>query len=213
MDDARDNDRWMLLAGPLFTLLFILIFLVQGSTPGEKDTADEVIAVFKDSDVRSSISAFLAIPAAAFLLVFLSRLRAGIDDRARAARSLLVAGGAVWSAGMLVGASVLLANNIAANEDFEAAAQTLNVLYAAMWIPSVGGIAITLLGAGLAVLRTGILPRWMGLVALVVGVISLLGPGGFLGFFVAPIWIAAAGSMLYLRRAASVESEVGRNRV
>ncbi|MEO5619261.1 MAG: hypothetical protein ABIS67_15940, partial [Candidatus Eisenbacteria bacterium] len=193
--------------------LFILIFLLQGSTPGEKDTAEEVIAHFKDSDVRSSISAFLAIPAAAFLLVFLSRLRAGIDDRARAARSLLVAGGAVWSAGMLVGASVLLANNIAANEDFEAAAQTLNVLYAAMWIPSVGGIAITLLGAGLAVLRTGILPRWMGLVALVVGVISLLGPGGFLGFFVAPIWIAAAGLMLYLRRAAPVESEVGRNMV
>ena len=43
------------------------------------------------------------------------------------------------------------------------------------------------------------MPAWLGWVAVVVGVISLVGPGGFLGFFVAPIWTLVAGVMLSLR--------------
>jgi hypothetical protein len=50
-------------------------------------------------------------------------------------------------------------------------------------------------------LRTATMPSWLGWIGLVVGVISLLGPGGFLGFFTAPLWIAATGLLLYFRPA------------
>jgi hypothetical protein len=97
-------------------------------------------------------------------------------------------------------ASVTLATMIAADEGFEPVAQTLNVLNAAMWIPLVIGLGTMLFGGGLAVLRTGILPRWLGWAGVVVGVLSLLGPGGFVGYAVAPLWVGLAGILLYMRK-------------
>ena len=77
-----------------------------------------------------------------------------------------------------------------------------------MWIPFIAGIAATLIGAGLTVLSSGVLPRWLGWVALVAGVISLAGPGGFLGFFVGPLWILVAGVLLF-RRSDEVPTAAG----
>jgi hypothetical protein len=198
--DRRNGDRWMLLAGPLFTVLAVVGVILVGSTPGEKDPADEIIKHFKDNDTQTLAGVFLWGPAAAALLVFVSRLRAGIDDRARAARSLLVAGGTLYATGIVIGTSVTLAQVVAADGEFKDASQALNVLNAALWVPVVIGIATMLLGAGLAVLRTGLLPTWLGWVAVVVGVVSLFGPGGFLGFFVAPLWVGLAGILLYTRK-------------
>ena len=201
MDTDRINDdRWMLLAGPLFTVLAVAGVILIGSTPEEKAPADEIIKHFTDNDTQTMAGVFLWGPAAAALLVFVSRLRAGIDDRARAARSLLVAGGTLFATGIILGTSVTLAQVVAADGGFEDASQALNVLNAALWIPVVIGLAVMLLGAGLAVLRTGLLPTWLGWVAVVVGVVSLLGPGGFLGFFVAPFWVGLAGILLYTRK-------------
>ena len=197
---SRDADRWMYLAGPLFTLLAIAAVAISGSTPNETTAAAEVVSRTKDEVDRIVASAFITGPAAAVLLAFVSRLRAGLDDRARAARSLLVAGGTVTAVGLLIATCVMFSLALAVDEGFEAPAQTLNVLNSAMWIPVVIGIAAMLFGAGLGVLRTGLLPSWMGWVAVVVGVLSLLGPGGFLGYFVAPFWVGAAGVMLYLRK-------------
>jgi len=199
--EARDtDDRWMYLAGPLFTLLMILIVLLQMGSPSEKDSVDEVVSHFVDKEAKTFVSAFLSGPAVAALLVFVSRLRARIDDRARAARSMAVAGGVVYAVGILVSASVLAATVGAANNDIGDVARTLNALFAWLWIPAVIGIGVMLLGAGLAVLRTGILPRWLGWVAAVVGVVSFLGPGGFAGFLIGPLWVGLAGILLYTRK-------------
>lgn len=206
--DARDNDRWMLLAGPAFTVLAIAAAVLNSGAPGETESAAKVIEHYKDHEAGVVISTFVWGPAAAMLLVFVSRLRAGIDDRARAARSLVVAGGTLAAAGIVIGASVGLANMVAADEGFEEVSQTLNVLNSALWIPLVIGLAVMLLGAGLSVLRTGILPSWLGWVAVVVGVLSLLGPGGFVGYLVAPLWVGVAGLMLYLRSTADVPDVV-----
>ena len=205
--DARDNDRWMLLAGPLFLVLAVVV-LMLGSSPGEQASAKKVADYFSDNEARLMVTVFAAGPAAALLLVFVSRLRAALDDRARAARSLLVAGGTLYATGIVISASVTLATIVSADKGYEAAGHTLNVLNSSLWIPFVIGIAVTLLGAGLAVLRTGILPSWMGWIAVAIGVVSLLGPGGFVGFFVAPLWIGAAGLMLYLRNTSDVPDVV-----
>jgi len=104
----------------------------------------------------------------------------------RAARSLLVAGGTVYATGILIGSAVSLSLVVASNAGFRESAQALNVLNAALWISILIGMAGMLLGR-LAVLRTGILPRWLAWVAAVLGVVSVLGPGGFLGAVVAPL--------------------------
>lgn len=169
----------MLLAGPLFTALMIATLALEGTAPSEKASAATVIQHYTDHEAATVAVSFLLGPAAAVLLVFVSRLRAAIDDRARAARSLLVAGGTIVAGGLVLCATVFNSS---------------------LWLPIVIGLAAMLFGAGLAVLRTGILPAWLGWVAVVVGVVSLLGPGGFLGFFVAPVWVGVAGVLLYLRK-------------
>lgn len=199
--EARDsNDRWMYLAGPLFLILVLVSFVVQGDIPEEKDAAADVVRQVADKDTRFFASVLVLTPAIVMLLVFVSRFRAAVDDRARAPRALMVAGAAVFAAGVAVSSSVTLALVVAAKEGMAAPAQTLNVLNASLWIPVVIGAAALLIGAGLSVLRTRILPTWLGWVALVVGVVSMFGPGGFAGFLVTPLWVAAAGVMLYLRK-------------
>jgi hypothetical protein len=67
-------------------------------------------------------------------------------------------------------------------------------------VPFIAGIAIFMIGAGLALLGSRIVPVWLGWIALVVGVVSLAGPGGFVGFFAAPVWILVVGIVLAVRR-------------
>jgi hypothetical protein len=101
---------------------------------------------------------------------------------------------------MLVGSLLDLALLSASDNNQSDVAQGANVLASADWIPFIGGIAIFLIGAGLTVLASRVMPAWLGWIALVVGVVSLAGPGGFIGFFVAPLWILVAGIMLAVRR-------------
>lgn len=199
MDDVRDDDRWMALAGPVFLLLLLVAVLLTGGTPGEGASGKDVIQHYSDSKGRNAASVFIFGPAAAALLVFAARL-AGELKGTGAARRLMQYGAVLYAAALTLGAVFLLTAVTAADHKQAAVAETANALNNNGWIPIVIGIAAMLVGAGLGVLRSGVLPRWLGWVGVIVGVLSLLGPGGFLGFLVAPFWIAIAGVLLYQRR-------------
>ena len=67
------------------------------------------------------------------------------------------------------------------------------------------GIATTLLGAGLAGLANGVLPRWFAILSLVLGVLSALGtagipPGGLVNYLLLPLWLIAAAIILVRRQ-------------
>ena len=67
------------------------------------------------------------------------------------------------------------------------------------------GIATTLLGAGLAGLANGVLPRWFAILTLVLGVLSALGtagipPGGLVNYLLLPLWLIAAAIILVRRQ-------------
>ena len=46
-------------------------------------------------------------------------------------------------------------------------------------------------GSGMAGLTTGALPKWLSIGSIVVGVIAPLGPLGFAGFLLLPLWMLA----------------------
>ena len=198
--DARITNRWMAWTGPLFAVRFFVVGLaLQGSTPGEKASAKEVMSFYNSHQGRTMTSVFLAPLGATLLVLFASHLRTTVRERHLApgpGPSVLLAGAVLWASGLLIGASASLAVMSASDHGQAQIAQTMNVLSNDSWLPFVAGIAVTLLGAGLTVLATEVLPRWMGWTALVVGIISLAGPGGFLGFFVAPLWLLVAGVLL-----------------
>ncbi len=67
------------------------------------------------------------------------------------------------------------------------------------------GIATTFLGAGLAGLANGVLPRWFAILTLVLGVLSALGtagipPGGLVNYLLLPLWLIAAAIILARRQ-------------
>lgn len=194
------TSRALALTGPVFAVCFIVAaFALEGSTPGEKATGQEVVEYYNAHQGRTLAQAFLGPALALLLVIFFSHLRTLARERSIApgpGPTIMISGATLWGAGMLLGSMLSLGVASSADHGQPQIAQTLNVLNNDSWIPFIGGLAVTLVGAGITVLSAEMLPRWLGWVAVVVGVISVAGPGGFLGFFVAPLWTLVAGSFL-----------------
>jgi hypothetical protein len=192
------SSRALAWTGPAFTVVFVVAVLVfEGSPPGEKASGESVVRWYDSHQGQAVASVFLTPLLVLLLVAFASHLRAlarGLTDGA--GPSVMLGGAVLWAGGLLLGSTLKLALVSAADHDKDQVAETLNVLAACSWLPFIAGIAVTLFGAGMTVLSTGLLPTWLGWVAVVVGVVSLAGPGGFLGFFVGPLWLLVAGIML-----------------
>lgn len=193
------NGRMLALAGPVFAVVFGAAIFTMSETPAEDASAQVVLAYSADHQGDLMVQAFLGPALAALLLLFFGALRAAARERViapGAGPTVMVGGAVLWASGLLLGSTLALGLAGAGDNEQPAVAETLNVLGSVSWIPFIAGIAVTLIGAGMTTLRTLLLPRWLGWLALVAGVISLAGPGGFLGFFVAPLWMLVAGILL-----------------
>jgi hypothetical protein len=198
MDGARS--KWLAWTGPLFVVGFAVIaFGVEGSTPGEKATAQHVVNFYNAHRTSYTVDALIGPLGAALLILFVSYVRSlarQTNAASGAGPTVLVAGGVLWASGLLFGSATNLALASSAHHHQNQIAQTLNVISNDFWIPFIAGIAITLIGAGMTVIGSRILPVWLGWVALVLGILSLAGPGGFFGFFGAPLFLLVAGVWL-----------------
>jgi hypothetical protein len=189
--------------GPLFAALFIGVgFFLTGDEPGEKSSGATVMKFYNAHQGRGMISVFGTPLLVAFLLLFASGLRARSRQQGKSdvGATVMVAGAVLWASGILLGSTVELALVSSSHHKQADVAHVLNVLNNADWLPFIAGIAIFMIGAGLAILTSRFAPRWLGWVAIVAGVVSLAGPGGFIGFFVAPVWMLVVGIMLAVRR-------------
>jgi hypothetical protein len=201
MHETRSS-RWLIWTGPLFAVLFFVVGMaLEGSTPGEKASAAEIMKHFNSHQGRTLTDVFLTPLGAALIVLFASAIRARARDRDQhgAGPTVMVSGAVLLAASMLAGSTLNLALVSSSDHNQPQVAQTLNVLSNANWIPFIGGIAVFLIGAGMTTLSAKLLPAWLGWVALVVGVASLAGPGGFVGFFVTPTWILVAGILIAVR--------------
>jgi hypothetical protein len=201
--NGSNTSRLFVWTGPLFAVALIVAdLLAEGSTPGESASGAQVMTYFNAHRGRTLTEVFLAPVLVALLVLFASELRARARSRGEdgVGSTVMLSGAVLLSAGALLGAAVQLGAVSASDHGQVQAAETFNVLNNDDWMPFIAGLAVFLVGAGLTVLRCGLLPKWLGWVALVAGVISLAGPGGFVGYFVAPVWMVVAGAVLGIRR-------------
>jgi hypothetical protein len=63
------------------------------------------------------------------------------------------------------------------------------------FIPAAAGVAVLVLAAGASVVRHGGLPKWLGWLGIVIGILAFT-PAGFFAFLAAGIWILIASVML-----------------
>jgi hypothetical protein len=188
------------LTGIVAVVLLILAFVIGGETPDFDASGREVIDFYADNEGSQFASAILVTYGSLFLIFFVGALRSVLrrsEPGTGGLSAVAFGGGLLMALGLLVfaGLGFTLAD---AHDDLEpAAAQTLNALNGDFFQPLAVGTAALMLGAGLAILRGGALPRWLGWAAIVIGVLAVT-PIGFFAFLASGIWIVVA-SVLMLR--------------
>jgi hypothetical protein len=77
---------------------------------------------------------------------------------------------------------------------------TLGTLGAFSWVPWVAASAALMLATGLGGLKNAVLPKWLAIVTIILGVLCLLGPTGAAVYMVSPLWFAALSVVLVRRQ-------------
>jgi hypothetical protein len=198
MQQQSTWERLAPLTGVVFLAIAVATFAIGGSTPGDHDTAQQVQAYYGQHHDKHMLLGFILALSIPFLLFFVSILRyelrraGGTGQLANAA----FAGGVLAAVGFGILAFVHLALADAANSaNTIGTTQVLNVLDNNDYLPVAAGLGVLMIGAGLSTLRHGGLPRWLGWVGVVIGVL-IFTPAGFFAFLASGIWIALAGILL-----------------
>jgi hypothetical protein len=199
-------ERLAPLTGVGFLILLVVSFLIAGSTPDIDDTTAQIVAFWRDNEGQQLTSAWFGGVAALFLLWFGGSLRRAIS-RAEGGDGRLAAlsfGGAITATvGLLLLTSMTFAVADTADQVPPEVVHTLNVLTYDVFMPLAGGAVVLLAAAGLAIIRTAMLPSWLGWVAFVIAAV-ILTPLGFFGLLAFVLWIGTASILLYLREPADL---------
>jgi len=174
----------------------ILVFFVGLIATGNEISYDTKTAAIKDaydtSQGVNQIAAYAGMVFVGLLLFYGSALRNALRstgkswfaDPAFLGFAALAATFASWSV-----TDVALWKAVdSGNED---AIRTLATISDAGFLPVMASMIALYVGTGLAGLTTGALPTWLAAASVVIGIIAPLGPLGFIGFMLLPLWIIA----------------------
>ena len=174
------NRSWLHpLTGVLFIVLLIASFIIMGEEPpdGTEDSIQDVLDYYVDNEDEQFISSVLAALAGVAFIFYggylYKRLR---ESGAYASAIVTLAGTVAFSIGMALDATIGIALTELANGDVEAepgAVQALSALWNNDFLPFAMGMFVFLWGFGVAIVRHGALPSWMGWVAVVAGITAI----------------------------------------
>lgn len=197
------SERLAPLAGVLFTVVFVIGFLTSGETPDTEATGQEVISNYDDSG-QIFISMFGLVICAVLFMFFAGALRSHLrTGGADWLASTAFGGAVVYTVGLGLFAMSQIALIDAADLGQPEVAQALNIIDNDNFFPTVIGLAVVLIATGWHVLATRSLPAWLGWVSVVLGVLALAGPAGFLAFLLFPVWVLVVALTLYRGKTAT----------
>jgi MFS family permease len=195
-------ERFAPLTGVLFTIFAAVGILVGGDTPDTDASVAEILDHYEDEGpVFVAIIALLL--AGVALIFFAGALRRHFAAVGPDWLAAVVFGGAVvFTAGLGIFLSSQLALVDAADNEQEASLQALNILDNTNFGAAVIGLAIVYLASAWHVLASRSLPVWIGWLSLLLGILAVAGPLGFIAFLAFPIWVLIASIALFRRAAA-----------
>lgn len=199
------TDRWSRLApltGVLFAVLAVGAILTNSAeTPKASASALQVVAYYVAH--RSAVETSSILFALAFLVVvlFAGALRYYLRRTGGASGlgALVVAGGVLMAAGALAGSGLEygLAHNI--HSLTPQTAQAVNVVSNELFLPLLAGAFVFAICAGIAILRGAALPKWLGWVAIVIGIVTIVPPASILGLIMFLVWSLIVSVLMYVR--------------
>jgi hypothetical protein len=197
MSDARVTR----LMGPLGILILVLLGVgfgaLNGGQPNENASGVTDVTWMNAHTTMRWAQIYVLGLALALFLVYVTQLRRILKDASGSEHlwpNLVFAAGIVFVAGELVAGAVNATVFILAAHNHQyTIAHFANFVGQNSEAPMIFGLALFSLSLGLAVLTKSTLPKWLGIVALVLGVVAVLGPIGFLGTLAIAIWIPVTG--------------------
>jgi hypothetical protein len=192
--------RYAPLAGLLAVGLLVVSIIVTGfDSVDSNDSTLKVVKFWHDNDSEQIAGAILGAVSLVPLLWFLGSLRSALrvaEGGTGRLSAIAYAGGIVLASFAAVDSSLQFAVAESVGDVPPAVTQTLSVLYSDFFFGFPVGLATLLLASSLVILRTRVMPVWLGWVALLLGIVSLT-PVGFFAFFVVLVWIAVVSVVLF----------------
>jgi len=197
---AARSQRLLGVAGLVFVALFIASGSIAPQSPNSHASAAKVIAYYHEHKTAIFVQAYIiqvAILEGIFFFWFL-RDRLSVFAPNRPLANIGFAGAVLFAASGGIAAGTLWCLADAVNHVGPSTMQTLNVMQNDFnGVLASAGVALFLVGTGIALIRSATLPRWLGWVAIVLAVPALAFPG--LGGPAAGLWILIASiAMLVL---------------
>ena len=191
------------LTGIPFAILLAITFFATPSSPDIHDTGAQVISHYNDHKSGHLVGDLLGGVAVVFFLFFITSLRSYFKDKpgADGLSMAAFAGGILIAVGGATFTSLDVALIDARHDISPQAAQALNVLNNDFFFPFEIGLIVFALSIGLAIIASGALPKWLGWVMVVIGVLAFT-PIGFFGFVVVLVWAIIVAVLIYQRTGA-----------
>ncbi len=204
--DAR---RFLPLSGSVFVIVALVAVIgFAGDVPESNAPGAEVASFYDDEQTQQVIGAFLWVASIPFLVFF----AVAVAGFARSAEARTMWGYVVVGGSVLLGATLALLAAIqfamtdgATNDISPAALEALNLILGNGWVAFNGALGVMMLGAA-GCLLSAIRYRWLGWVALALGVALFIPFADFVALILSLLWILVA-SVLLFRAASSVGSE------
>lgn len=198
--------RLSYLSGPAFVVLAVVSIVgIGGRTPGNDASAAKLASFYDTNQVRQALACFILAASVPFLVFFgIALARAtSVEAGPTGFWSQVVFAGTILEAGaLLVVVLVHFALVDAANNLEPGALQSINALDANDWVAFNPALGVLMLGAAGAFLSAGTL-RWLGWIALPLGIALFIPFADFFALIATLLWIAVAGIALARRQASS----------
>jgi hypothetical protein len=200
--EQRTRFEWLVpLIGVVFIAVLIVGFLVAGEPPNADEGAQAIVDHYADDKTAIQVGSALQVAAATLLVFFFGYLRKVLRPRegeGGVLSLLALVGAAIFAVGASIDAMIQFAISEAAGDIEPASVQALQALWDNDFLPLVLGSQVMWFAVGLTIALHGALPRWLGWVALALGVLTLT-PVGFFAFPVGGLWIVVVSVLLAIR--------------
>ncbi len=198
-----NKDMLAPLTGVAFVVVLFISFAIQGEPPEAKDDVQDIVNHYVDNKDSVELGAFLVVPAGALLVFFGAHLRR-VFSAAEGVGGMLsvlpLVGLSILITGAAFDSTVSFALAEAADDIDPTAVQALQALWDNDFMPMALGIEIFLISLGLLTVRTGVLPKWIGWVALVLALAGLTPTdAGFAAFVGAALLLIIISILLAVR--------------
>ena len=196
------NKEWL---APLTGVAFVVVGIIGFSISGEPKSADEpvkeIVDFYVDKKDSVQISAIAGVVAGLFLIFFGAYLRkvlraAGGEGETLSLVSFI--GLVLVALGFAIDGTILFALAEAAEDIDPVAVQSLQALWDNDFLPIMLGVLAFLWATGISVIRSGALPKWLGWVMILLGIVGVT-PIGFVAAIGSAILVLVLSILLSLR--------------